>query len=423
MTQDASLEKSYREARERYAQIGVDTDRALSTLAMVPICLQCWQGDDVIGFERHGVATISGGIQATGGYPGRARSISELQSDIAQAASLIPGRHRVNLHAMYGDFGGKEVERDQILPEHYRPWVEWAKGIHLMLDFNATCFAHPRADSGFTLSHRDRAIRQFWIEHVQRCRSISSFLGRTQGSPCMHDLWIPDGSKDVTVSRSEHRTLLKESLDQIFETTFAPTEMKDAVESKLFGIGSESYVVGSHEFYMGYASTRRVIPCIDMGHFHPTESVADKISSLLLFHPEILLHVSRGVRWDSDHVVILNDDLRSLMEEIVRSGHLQRVNFALDFFDASINRVGAWIIGARATQKGLLLALLEPTETLRSYEQEGNNFARLALLEELKTLPAGAIWDFFCMTMGVPPGERWIHVVSEYERDVLRKRS
>lgn len=423
MTKDASLERLYSEARDRYAQTGVDTDRAISVLAKIPISLQCWQGDDVVGFERHGISTSSGGIQATGGYPGRARSISELQSDIAQAASVIPGKHRVNLHAMYGDFGGREVERDEILPEHYRSWLEWAGGIKAKLDFNATCFAHPKADSGFTLSHRDHAIRRFWIEHVQRCRSISAFIGRTQGSPCMHDLWIPDGSKDATVSRFEHRMLLKESLDQIYDTTFVPTEMKDAVESKLFGIGSESYVVGSHEFYMGYAITRNLIPCIDMGHFHPTESVADKISSLLLFHKEILLHVSRGVRWDSDHVVILNDDLRNLMEEIVRSGHLQRVNFALDFFDASINRVGAWVIGARATQKGLLLALLEPTDTLRTYEREGNNFARLALLEDLKTMPAGIVWDYFCMTMGVPPGGRWIDAVLKYEQEVLRTRS
>ena len=423
MMKDASLERLYSEARDRYAQIGVDTDRAISVLAKIPISLQCWQGDDVVGFERHGMSTSSGGIQATGGYPGRARSISELQSDIAQAASTIPGKHRVNLHAMYGDFGGRRVERDEILPEHYRPWLEWAGGIKVKLDFNSTCFAHPKADSGFTLSHRDHAIRRFWIEHVQRCRSISAFIGRTQGSPCMHDLWIPDGSKDATVSRSEHRMLLKESLDQIYDTTFVPTEMKDAVESKLFGIGSESYVVGSHEFYMGYAITRNLIPCIDMGHFHPTESVADKISSLLLFHKEILLHVSRGVRWDSDHVVILNDDLRNLMEEIVRSGHLQRVNFALDFFDASINRVGAWVIGARATQKGLLLALLEPTDTLRTYEREGNNFARLALLEDLKTMPAGIVWDYFCMTLGVPPGGRWIDAVLKYEREVLRTRS
>jgi L-rhamnose isomerase len=422
MTNDTLLEKSYQQARERYAEMGVDADRALATAAKIPIALQCWQGDDVIGFERIGSATSSGGIQVTGGFPGRARTIGELQADIAKAVSLLPGKHRVNLHAMYGEFGGKSVDRDQILPEHYRPWLDWAGTLGLKLDFNATCFAHPKADSGFTLSHRDPAIRSFWIEHVQRCRSISAFIGKTQGSPCVHDLWIPDGSKDTTVSRFEYRKILKESLDQILGTRFEPAQMKDAVESKLFGIGSEAFVVGSHEFYLGYAIERGVMPCIDMGHFHPTESVADKISSMLLFCKEILLHVSRGVRWDSDHVVILNDDLRSLAEEIVRSGELSRVNVALDFFDASINRVGAWVVGARATQKSLLLALLEPTDRLKSYEKEGNNFARLALLEEMKTLPAGPVWDYLCLSAGVPPAERWIDDILAYERDVLRKR-
>jgi L-rhamnose isomerase len=423
MTNDTILERSYQHARERYAEVGVDTDRALATLAQIPIALQCWQGDDVIGFERIGGVLSSGGIQVTGGFPGRARTIPELQADIARAVSLLPGKHRVNLHAMYGDFGGKVVDRDQILPEHYRPWLDWAGTLGLKLDFNATCFAHPRADSGFTLSHRDPATRRFWIEHVQRCRSISAFIGKTQGSPCVHDLWIPDGSKDMTVSRYEHRLILKESLDEIFGTRFEPAQMKDAVEAKLFGIGSEAFVVGSHEFYLGYAIARGVMPCIDMGHFHPTESVADKISSILLFCKEILLHVSRGVRWDSDHIVILNDDLRSLAEEIVRSGELSRVTFALDFFDASVNRVGAWVIGARAAQKSLLFALLEPTGQLKSYEREGNNFSRLALLEEVKTFPSGPVWDYFCLSAGVPPAERWIDDVLTYEREVLRKRA
>jgi L-rhamnose isomerase len=423
MTNDTTFDRSYQQARERYAEMGVDTDRALATLAEIPIALQCWQGDDVVGFERIGLATSSGGIQATGNYPGRARTIEELQADIAKAVSLLPGKHRVNLHAMYGEFGGKHVDRDQILPEHYRPWLDWAGTLGLKLDFNATCFAHPKADSGFTLSHRDSAIRSFWIEHVQRCRSVSAYIGKEQRSPCVHDLWIPDGSKDSTVSRFEHRSILKGSLDEIFNLRFDPLHMKDAVESKLFGIGSEAFVVGSHEFYLGYAIARGLMPCIDMGHFHPTESIADKISSMLLFCKEILLHVSRGVRWDSDHVVVLNDDLRSLAEEIVRSGELSRVSFALDFFDASINRIGAWVVGTRATQKSLLLALLEPIERLKSYEREGNNFARLALLEEVKTLPAGAVWDYFCLTAGVPPAERWIDEVLAYERNVLRKRA
>ncbi len=403
-------------------ELGVDTDKALTTLASIPISLQCWQGDDVAGFEAKSGTVSSGGIQATGSFPGRARTIEELRSDLHQAFSLIPGLHRLNLHAMYGDFGPAPVDRDAIEPDHFRSWLQWAEGQHVKLDFNSTCFAHPRAESGFTLSDRDPGVRQFWIEHVRRCRSVSAFLGRAQNSPCLHDLWIPDGSKDITVSRLEHRTLLKSSLDEIYKASFDPLEMKDAVESKLFGIGSESYVVGSHEFYLSYAITRGLIPCIDMGHFHPTESVADKISSLLLFSPEILLHVSRGVRWDSDHVVILNDDLRELAEEILRSGSLSRVHLALDFFDASINRIGAWVIGMRATQKSLLLALLEPTARLRAFEKEGNNFARLALLEELKTFPAGAVWDHFCDSSGVPPSDRWMDVVLRYEREVLRKR-
>jgi L-rhamnose isomerase len=419
---DRTIETAYDAARERYAQLGVDTDSALKTLGEIPIALQCWQGDDVVGFERTAPASSGGGIQVTGGFPGRARTVAELREDIATALSLIPGRHRLNLHAMYGEFG-KAVDRDAILPEHYRGWMDWASERHLKLDFNATCFAHPKADSGFTLSDRDPAIRRFWIEHVRRCRSISAAIGRNQGSPCMHDLWIPDGSKDITVSRHEYRSHLLASLEEIYATAEDPREMKDAVECKLFGIGSESFVVGSHEFYLAYAATRRLIPCIDLGHFHPTESIADKVSAILLFVPELLLHVSRGVRWDSDHVVILNDDVRSLAEEIVRSGQIGRVHFALDFFDASINRVGAWIIGARATQRGLLGALLEPIDRLRRFEQEGNLFGRLALLEESKSFPAGAVWDHFCLTAGVPPADRWIDDVMTYERSVLRKRS
>ncbi len=422
MNNPFSPDSAYPIARARYAELGVDTDKVLETLASIPISLQCWQGDDVSGFETKSGPVSSGGIQATGSFPGRARTIDELRSDLHQAFSLVPSRHRLNLHAMYGDFGGASIDRDAVEPDHFRSWLEWANEQNLMLDFNSTCFAHPRAESGYTLSDRDTRIRRFWIEHVQRCRSVSAYLGRTQGSPCLHNLWIPDGSKDITVSRFEHRTLLKSSLDEIFSKSYGSLEMRDAVESKLFGIGSESYVVGSHEFYLSYAISRGLIPCIDMGHFHPTESVSDKISSLLLFSPEVLLHVSRGVRWDSDHVVILNDDLRSVAEEIIRSGQLSRVHLALDFFDASINRIGAWVVGMRATQKSLLLALLEPTDRLRAFEREGNNFARLALLEELKTLPAGAVWDQFCISMGVPPSDGWMDTVLHYEREVLRKR-
>jgi L-rhamnose isomerase len=416
------IETAYRIARDRYAELGVDTDGALATLAATEISLHCWQGDDVAGFESQSGAVDSGGIQATGNFPGRARTLDELRADLRTAYTLIPGKHRLNLHAMYGDFGGRPVDRDAILPDHFRSWVQWGAEQKVKLDFNSTCFAHPKAGSGFTLSHRESGIREFWIEHVRRCRSISAFMGRSQGSPSIHDLWIPDGSKDLTVSRYEHRALLKSSLDAIFATPVDPADMKDALESKLFGIGSECFVVGSHEFYLSYAAELRIMLCLDMGHFHPTESVADKISSILLFSPELLLHVSRGVRWDSDHVVILNDDLRAVAEEVVRSGQLRRVHFALDFFDASINRIGAWVVGTRATQKSLLLALLEPTDRLRAFEREGNNFARLALLEELKTLPAGAVWDQFCVIQNVPPSDRWMDDVLRYEQSVLRKR-
>ncbi|MGB6650531.1 MAG: L-rhamnose isomerase, partial [Bacteroidota bacterium] len=387
-----------------------------------PIALNCWQGDDVHGFENLSGALTSGGLQVTGGFPGRARTIEELRTDLQKAFSLIPGSHRVNLHAMYGDFGEERVDRDAILPEHFQSWIEWAAQQGINIDFNATCFSHPLADSGYTLSSKDSGIRDFWIEHVQRCRAISAHIGRAQKDPCIHDLWIPDGSKDITVSRAMHRALLKDSLDRIFATSFDPDQMKDAVEGKLFGIGSESFTVGSYEFYLAYAVTQKIMLCVDTGHFHPTEVVADKISSILPFSPELLLHVSRGVRWDSDHIVILNDETRTLMEEIVRGNFLNRVHIALDFFDASINRVGAWVIGTRATLKALLLALLEPRERLLAMEDKGNHFARLAFLEEIKTLPAGAVWDYYCSLMGVPPAEQWLDEIDRYEADVLRKR-
>jgi L-rhamnose isomerase len=417
-----TIEKAYLAARERYAELGVHTDKALETIDTISLSLHCWQGDDVGGFEHLADVLNSGGIQATGGYPGKARTIDELRTDLLAAYSLIPGHHRLNLHAMYGDFSGRNVDRDKILPEHFSSWIDWAREHHLSLDFNATCFAHPRAETGFTLSSTDKGIRNFWIEHVQRCRAISTSMGREQKNPSIHNLWIPDGSKDITLSRFLHRQLLKESLDTIFAVSRDPREMKDAVESKLFGIGSESYVVGSHEFYLAYVVSSGKMLCLDMGHFHPTESVADKISSILLFSGELLLHVSRGVRWDSDHIVILNDELRALAEEIVRAGLLERVRFALDFFDGSLNRIGAWVIGSRATLKALLIALLEPVAKLRAFEEEGNYFGRLALLEELKSLPFGAVWDYYCSRQGVPVADAWLQVVHQYERDVLSKR-
>ncbi len=423
MEKKTSLESEYLAVQERYAQLGVSTDAALSQLAGVSISLHCWQGDDVGGFESRDQRLEGSGLQVTGHYPGKARTLDELRSDLCQAYQLIPGHHRLNLHAMYGDFGGKPVDRDRIAPEHFQSWMEWARLQKLNLDFNATCFGHPLAESGFTLSHRKASVRNFWIDHVRRCRAVSAAMGRFQAAPCIHNLWIPDGSKDITVERYAHRFRLKQSLDMIFEDNFPPEFMKDALESKLFGIGSESFVVGSFDFYMGYAAHTGKMLCLDMGHYHPTESVADKISAILQFSDELLLHISRGIRWDSDHVVVLNDDVKDLMAEVIRAQALDRVHLALDFFDASMNRLGAWVIGARAVLKAVLWALLEPTDTLRRYEQAGDFFQRLAFLEDAKTLPAGAVWDYHCHKNGVPGDQDWISEVLRYERDVLSKRS
>jgi L-rhamnose isomerase len=417
------IKDAYIFARQRYADIGVDTDKAIQTLENVSLSLPCWQGDDVCGFEISGSPSGGGGIQATGSYPGKARTLEELRMDLEKAFSLIPGPKRLNLHAMYGDFGEKPVDRNQIEPEYYQSWIEWAMQRNIKLDFNATCFSHARAESGFTLSSKDKKTRGFWVEHVKRCRAISSHMGKSLESPCIHNLWIPDGAKDSPVDRWTHRALLKESLDEIYAEKYSPSKMKDALESKLFGIGSESFVVGSHEFYMGYALSKGVMLCLDLGHYHPTESIGDKISAILQFSEELLLHISRGVRWDSDHVVSLNDEVRSLSEEIVRSNVLERVHFALDYFDASMNRVGAWVIGARATLKSVLIALLEPQKKLREFEDTGNYFARLAFLEELKTMPFGFVWDYFCLTMDVPPGESWIEEIERYDTEVTSKRN
>jgi len=416
------IEEAYKAARERYAALGTDTDKAIGALEGLSISLHCWQGDDVSGFEKPDSRLEGGGLQVTGRYPGRARTVDELRQDLKKAYSLIPGRHRLNLHAIYGEFGGKPVERNKIGPEHFRGWIDWAKEEKLKLDFNATCFSHPKAEPGFTLSNKDKGIREFWIEHVLRCREISAFMGKELRSLCIHNLWIPDGSKDMPYDRWTHRAILKESLDKIYAAKSSPSEMKDSVESKLFGIGSESYVVGSHEFYMGYAISRNIMLCLDLGHFHPTESIADKISAILQFSPELLLHLSRGVRWDSDHVVILNDELRSVAEEIVRSGALDRVHIALDFFDASMNRVGAWVLGTRAVLKGILIALLEPQQKLRESEDKGDFFSRLAFMEEAKTMPFGEVWDFYCLKNDVPSGESWIVEVKRYEAEVTSKR-
>lgn len=423
MLSQSKVESAYKEAKQRYAQLGVNTDKVLRTLENVSLSLPCWQGDDLKGFEIRNSDLVASGLQVTGSYPGRARTIDELRQDLEKACSLIPGRHRLNLHAIYGDFKNQFVDRDEISSEHFRSWVDWAEEKGLKLDFNATCFSHPQADSGFTLSHKDKNIRDFWVEHVKCCRAISTFLGRKLHSPCIHNLWIPDGMKDIPVDRWTHRALLKEALNKIYEKTYNPKEMKDSVESKLFGLGSESFVVGSHEFYASYALSKKLMLCLDLGHFHPSESVADKISALLQFFDELLLHLSRGVRWDSDHVVIQNDEVRNVAEEIVRCNALNRVHIALDFFDASLNRVGAMIIGARATLKSLLIALLEPREKLREFEDAGNYFARLAFLEQLKTMPYSAVWDYYCLKLNVPPEGYWMDDVERYETEVTDKRS
>lgn len=422
MPKTTNIEKSYEIARERYASLGVDTDEAIERLKKKAVSVHCWQADDVGGFETPDAALSGGGMQVTGNHPGKARNIGELRADLEKVYSLIPGKHWLNLHSTYGEFGGAKIDRDEIGPEHFAGWVQWAKRRRLKLDFNATLFFHQKAGSGFTLSSRDKATRKFWIEHVKRCRAIGAYMGKAQGGPCIHNLWIPDGSKDLPADRWLHRSLLKDSLDEIYSVRHDARHLKDSVESKLFGIGSEAYVVGSHEFYLAYAVSAGKMLCLDMGHFHPTESAADKISAILQFTDELLVHVSRGVRWDSDHVPILDDALRAVAEETVRGGALDRVHFALDFFDASINRVGAYVIGARALLVALLLALLEPTAKIRQYENEGNNFARLALMEESKMMPASAVWDYYCAQSGVPVGAEVIDEINGYERAVLLKR-
>jgi L-rhamnose isomerase len=419
----SQTEKIYEIAKEAYAGQHVDTEKALHRLKDISISLHCWQGDDVGGFEKAGAKLSGGGLQVTGAFPGKPRTIEELRMDLHKAFSLIPGSHRLNLHAIYGEFGSKSVERNEIEAGHFRGWVDWAKKHKLKIDFNATCFSHPKAASGFTLSHPDKSIRKFWVDHVKCCRNISSVIGLELSSACIHNLWIPDGSKEVPVERLAYRERLKESLDEIFATRYSPTQMKDSLESKLFGIGSESFVVGSHEFYLGYAQEKKKMVCLDLGHFHPTESVADKISAILLFTPGVVFHLSRGVRWDSDHVVALTDDILSVTEEIVRCRALDRTHVALDYFDASLNRVGAWVIGARAALKGFLSALLIPEDRLRAAERADNNFERLALREEFKSMPFGAVWDYFCFRENIPAGTEWMAEIAAYEKDVLARRT
>lgn len=418
---DEQIQAAYRLAKERYASLGVDTEQALNTLSQVSLSMHCWQGDDVGGFESAG-GELGGGLAATGNYPGKAHTADELRQDLDAAYRLIPGRHRLNLHAIYAETGGVKVERNELLPKHFSAWADWAKAKGLGVDFNPTLFSHPKAESGFTLSSYDAGIRRFWIEHCIACRKIGAYFGRALGNPAVTNIWIPDGYKDTPVDRTTPRQFLKDSLDQVLAEPIDPRENLDAVECKLFGIGSESYVVGSHEFYMGYAISKGTLLTLDSGHFHPTETIADKISALLFYVKELLLHVSRGIRWDSDHVIVLSDDLQAIMQEIVRGGYLDRVHIGLDYFDASINRIAAWVIGMRNAQRALLLALLEPLEQMKALETGGDFTGRLALLEDLKGLPFGAVWDAFCARHDVPMGMDFMDEIRAYEAQALPRR-
>lgn len=416
------IERAYKLAKEIYADLGVDTGQALEKMKDVVISLHCWQADDVGGFEKPDAALSGGGIQATGNYPGKARNIGQMRADLEKVMQLLPGKQRLNLHASYGEFGGSYVDRDAVETKHFQGWIDWAKKMNTGLDFNGTYFSHPKADEGFTLSSKNEGIRSFWVEHMKRCRQIAADMGRQLGTPCVHNTWIPDGSKDVPVDRNGYRQQLRKSLDEGFEKAFPKEYLKDAVESKLFGIGAESMTVGSHDFYLGYAIKNNKLICLDNGHFHPTEQVGDKISACLQFVDEVLLHVTRPIRWDSDHVVTLNEEVQLIASEIARNNFFSRVNVGLDFFDASINRIGAYVVGTRAARKAFLIALLEPTQKLVQLEEEGRYFERLAMLEELKTKPFGAVWDYYCLMNDVPAGEAYIGEIQRYEKEVLSKR-
>lgn len=418
---EEQLKKAYEDAKAQYASLGVDVEQAMEKLDNLSISIHCWQADDVLGFENPG-GGLSGGIQTTGNYPGRARTIEELRNDLEKVVSLVPGTHRISLHAIYGDFGGEFVDRDRIEPKHFQSWIDWAKKVGVKLDFNSTFFSHPKSESGYTMSHFDPEIREFWKEHLRRCRRIAAEMGRQQGDPCVHNIWLPDGEKDKTVSRFAHRQLLKEALDDVLSEKISTDYLKDCMECKLFGIGSESYVVGSHEFYMGYTVKNNMMLTLDAGHFHPTEVISDKISAILNFVPELNLHVSRPERWDSDHVVILTDELMALSQEIIRSGQADRVHVGLDYFDAAINRLGAYVVGIRSTQKAMLQAFLEPTEKLREFEKQDKNFQRIAYLEELKSMPWNTVYNYYCLQKKRPIGDAYINDIQEYEDRVTSKR-
>lgn len=418
----ADIEKAYSLAKAQYKALGVDTESVIKEMNNINLSLHCWQTDDVGGFEKPGAELGGGGIQVTGNFPGKARSIAQMRADLDKVMSLIPGRQRLNLHAIYGEFGGTFVDRDKIEVKHFQGWINWAKKRKIGIDFNCTCFSHPYADDGFTLASRNEKYRKFWVEHTKRCRKIGAEMGKQLGTPTVHNIWVPDGSKDTPIDRNGLRKLLKKSLDEIFSVKYPKKYLKDSVESKLFGIGAESMTVGSHDFYLGYAAKNGIMITLDNGHFHPTEQIGDKVSACLQNVDEILLHLTRGVRWDSDHVVTFNDEILLIAQEIVRSKALDRVNIGLDYFDASINRIGAYVVGARAVQLAFLVALLEPGKMLTKYEGQGKNFERLALLELLKTKPYGAVWDYYCLKNKVAVGEDYIEEISKYEKDILRKR-
>ncbi len=418
-----SIEESYALAKEQYAELGVNTDRVIKMMEEVVISLHCWQADDVGGFEKPDAELGGGGIQVTGNYPGKARNADELRQDIEKVMTLLPGKQRFNLHAIYGDFGGKFVDRDEIETKHYQGWIDWAKEMGVGMDFNCTCFSHPKADDGFTLSSKNKKNREFWIEHVKRCRKIAADMGRQLGIACVHNLWIPDGSKDIPIDRYTLREILKESLDEIFAVEYPAEYLKDSVESKLFGIGSEAMVVGSYDFYLAYAIRNNKMICLDNGHYHPTEQVGDKISSCLQFLDELMLHVTRGLRWDSDHVVTFNDEILLIAQEVIRADALSRVNIGLDYFDASMNRIGAYVTGTRAAQMAFMYAMLEPVLKLKEYEENAKYFERLAMLEIMKSKPFGAVWDYYCYKSGVPVGIEYIKEIEKYEIEILSGRN
>jgi L-rhamnose isomerase len=422
MNKNQLITQAYELAKKQYAALGVDTDNVLEKMNNLVISLHCWQTDDVGGFETPNAELSGGGIQVTGNYHGKATNIVQMRADLDKVMAMLPGKQRLNLHAIYGEFGSEIVDRNEIETEHFQGWIDWAKERGMGLDFNPTCFSHPRAADGFTLSSKNEENRKFWVEHVARCRKIAAEMGKQLGTPCVMNTWIPDGSKDTPVDRNGHRTLLKKSLDEAYLVEYPKELMKDAIESKLFGIGAESMTVGSHDFYLGYAIKNNKMICLDNGHFHPTEQIGDKISACLQFVDEVLLHVTRPVRWDSDHVVTLGEELQLIASEIVRNNFLNRVNVGLDFFDASINRIGAYVVGTRAVQQAFMIAMLEPTAAIVELEEKGKNFERLAMLEIMKAKPFGAVWDYYCMIKNVPVAEDFITEILQYETDVLSKR-